>query len=84
MLLQNCYVPTSQSQPLAFAQAITSKLLYGKEHAVRLQGGGFEGTIEAFVPLGELERYTWRMKEIFGKNNVFVLSFRQLGATKIA
>ena len=84
MLLQNCYVPTLQSQPLAFAQAITNRLLKGKEHAVRLQGGGFEGTIEAFVPLESLEEYTWRMKEIFGKNNVFVLSFRQLGATKIA
>ncbi|MBE5817181.1 MAG: galactokinase [Clostridiales bacterium] len=83
-LLQNCYVPTSLSQPLAFAQAITARLLKGTQYAVRLHGGGFEGTVEAFVPLDALEGYTRRMKEIFGNDNVLVLSFRQAGAIKIA
>ena len=46
-----------------------------------MHGGGFAGTILAFVSRDESERYRSTMADVFGERNVFRLSVRASGAT---
>jgi len=48
-----------------------------------VHGGGFAGTIQAFVPLDKLENYKARMESVFGLNACYVLSIRPVGGVKI-
>ena len=78
--LQNCYVKGAQECPVAIALA--KKLLAGKG-AVRVHGGGFGGTILAFVPNEGVEDFTREMNRVFGENACDKLYIRPLGATKV-
>jgi galactokinase len=82
MYNQNVYTcknPTNQ--PLSLALCISEQLLEGKG-AWRVHGGGFAGTIQAFVPDELVGTYTDEMKNIFGDDSCYVLSIRK-GGTKI-
>lgn len=82
MYNQNVYTcknPTNQ--PLSLALCISEMLLEGKG-AWRVHGGGFAGTIQAFVPDELVATYTDAMKNIFGDDSCYVLSIRK-GGTKI-
>lgn len=79
--LQNIYAYEDE-QSIALALAISERLLKGKG-AWRVHGGGFAGTILAFVPLDALDAYTDCMNALFGENAATVLSIRQLGPTEI-
>ena len=82
-LLQNLYStknPLNQSIPLAIA--ISKKVLEGKG-AVRVHGGGFAGTIQAFVPLELVPEYKKTMEEIFGEGSCLELKIRPVGGIKI-
>ena len=84
MLLQNCYPPEAtrdQGIPLALAM---SRELLGGQGACRVHGGGFAGTIQAFVPEGLLPAYLSRMRELFGPGSCHPLRVRQAGATAVA
>ena len=48
-----------------------------------MHGGGFAGTIQAFVPLDLLEEYRTNMEEVFGEGSCYVLSVRSAGGTKV-
>lgn len=48
--------------------------------AWRLQGGGFAGTIQAFVPVHLLEAYRAAMDSVFGEGSCYVLNVRNYGA----
>lgn len=48
--------------------------------AVRVHGGGFAGTIQAFVSKGFCEEYRKQMDTLFGEGACRVLSVRQCGA----
>lgn len=78
-LLQNI-VPTGQTahQEVALALALTEKLLDG-HGACRVHGGGFAGTIQAFVPNEMLEAFRERIESYLGAGCCHVLSFRELG-----
>ncbi|MDR0601260.1 MAG: galactokinase [Treponema sp.] len=52
--------------------------------ACRVHGGGFAGTIQAYLPLGELEAYRQEMEEVFGADSVTVLRIRPVGAAELA
>ena len=83
MYNQNVYTcknPTNQ--PLSLALCVSEQLLSGKG-AWRVHGGGFAGTIQAFVPDELVGEYTDAMKSIFGDDSCYVLSIRK-GGTKIA
>ena len=54
--LQNVSTADRRSQPAMVALAIAEVLLSG-EGAVRIHGGGFGGTIQAFVPQARLESF---------------------------
>ena len=83
MYNQNVYTCKNPSnQPLSLALCVSEQLLSGKG-AWRVHGGGFAGTIQAFVPDALVEEYTDAMKSIFGDDSCYVLSIRK-GGTRIA
>jgi galactokinase len=81
-LLQNCYVGGSTHQGLALALAVSQEILEGKG-AWRVHGGGFAGTIQAFVPNDLLEVYVDRLDRIFGSGACTILSIRSLGSIRV-
>ena len=57
-LCQNVYCSTDvRHQGLSVALALSQSILQGSPGAWRMQGGGFAGTIQAYVPQSLLERY---------------------------
>lgn len=82
-LLQNLYStkkPLEQGIPLALA---VSRALLGYDSNARVHGGGFAGTIQAFVPLDKTEAYRERMDALFGKGSCYVLRIRPVGGIRI-
>lgn len=81
--LQNVYSPSNPSeQGLSLALSLASRAL---EHrgAYRVHGGGFAGTIQAFVPDDLLDNYLKIMSSVFGKDSCYVLNIRPIGGTEI-
>ncbi len=68
--------PQSQAVPIALAEA--EDLLAG-EGAVRVHGGGFAGTIQAFVPNAMLERFRSGMEALLGPGTCHILHIRPMG-----
>ena len=82
-LLQNLYStkhPTRQDLPLAI---MVSKRILGGKGAVRVHGGGFAGTIQAFVPNDLVETYSKEMEKIFGIDTCLKLTIRPVGGVEI-
>ncbi len=79
LYLQNV-VPTGSTrhQELALSLALASRLLQGRG-AVRVHGGGFAGTIQAFVPLELLDGFKAGMEAVLGEGSCQVLSIRPQG-----
>ncbi len=83
MYNQNVYTcKAPKNQPLSLALAVSEQILEGKG-AWRVHGGGFAGTIQAFVPNEMIEEYTAAMKSIFGDDSCYVLSIRPFGGVQI-
>ena len=81
--LQNVFASVSPlQQGLTLALALSQRVLEGKG-AWRVHGGGFAGTIQAFVPLDLLEDYRRELESVFGEGACHVLSIRQAGGTKV-
>ena len=81
--LQNVYAPHNPAeQGLSVALALSEKLLDGCG-AWRVHGGGFAGTIQAYVPFDLLETYRSRMEAVFGEGSSYVLSVRAAGGTRV-
>ncbi len=77
--LQNTWAPTNprqQAVPLALSAA--EELLEGRG-AVRVHGGGFAGTIQAFVPVDLLPKFKAGMEALLGENMCHVLAVRPEG-----
>lgn len=82
-LLQNLYSsskPARQEIPLAIM--MSKRILAGKG-AVRVHGGGFAGTIQAFVPLDMADIYIKEMDRIFGDGSCIRLNIRPIGGVEI-
>ena len=83
MYNQNVYTcKAPKNQPLSLALQISELILSGKG-AWRVHGGGFAGTIQAFVPNDLIKEYTDAMKSIFGDDACYVLSIRPFGGVEI-
>ncbi len=67
--------PRQQAIPLALAEA--ERLLDGG--AVRVHGGGFAGTIQAWVPVDDLEEFKTGMEALLGAGKCHVLHIRPQG-----
>ncbi|MGL1931987.1 MAG: hypothetical protein OCC45_09520 [Desulfotalea sp.] len=78
-LLQNCF-PTGaiNQQPISLALTISDLFLNGKG-ASRVHGGGFAGTIQAYVPSDTVDSYCQFMGNYFGEDNVFPIRIRPQG-----
>jgi galactokinase len=70
-------------QNLALALALSQEYL-GKDGACRVHGGGFAGTIQAYVPLKRMDGYRDSMEGVFGKGCVLDAGIRPEGAVRLA
>jgi galactokinase len=85
-LLQNIYSPKNPGeQGVSLALALTKNFLKANNlsGACRIHGGGFAGTIQAYLPLDKLDEYRKLMEGIFGKGALTVLRIRPLGAAEL-
>ncbi len=81
-LLQNLYVPARDNQEMPLALEMSRRLLKGKG-AWRIHGGGFAGTILAFVRLDVFADYEREMNAVFGSGVVKRLYIRPEGAVEL-
>ena len=78
-LLQNLFVPGGDNQEMPLALEMSRRMLEGRG-AWRIHGGGFAGTILAFVPSDMMERYAKTMDAVFGQGAACALAIRPEGA----
>ena len=81
-LLQNLHVEASDNQEMPLALEMSRRMLAGRG-AWRIHGGGFAGTILAFVPNDLVEKYSEAMDSVFGEHATTVLSIRPEGVVCI-
>jgi galactokinase len=85
-LLQNIYSPgETGAQGLSVALAVSREFFRtrGMKAACRVHGGGFAGTIQAYVPVEAVEDYRARMDALFGAGALSLLRIRQAGAAEL-
>ncbi|MDY6035839.1 MAG: galactokinase, partial [Bulleidia sp.] len=83
MYLQNVLNPTDhQNQALGVALAL-SQMVLKDDGAYRVHGGGFAGTIQAYVPVKKVQEYIQTMESSFGKDCCYILRIRPCGGVKV-
>jgi galactokinase len=83
MYNQNIYpVNNVKEQGVSLALALSDLVLKG-EGAWRVHGGGFAGTIQAFVPNKLLDKYVTTLEHIYGPGSCHKLFIRQAGAGRV-
>lgn len=83
MYNQNVYcVKDASSQSVSLGLCLSEEILEGKG-AWRVHGGGFAGTIQAFVPIDMLDEFKSKMETVFGKGSCYVLSVRPVGGVSV-
>ncbi len=81
--LQNVFAASdTDNQGISIALAMSEDILQG-EGAHRVHGGGFAGTIQAYVPEYLIEKYVARMECVFGKGCSTKIAIRQLPVSRI-
>lgn len=81
--LQNIWsIKEPLEQPLALALALSARLL-GRQGACRVHGGGFAGTIQAFVPIDMIDNYILEMGKVFGTDSVIQLQIRNRSSCEV-
>ena len=70
------------SQPVAYALSLCDTLLRGRG-AYRVHGGGFAGTVQAFVPHDMLETFKQTIEANLGEGSCHVLNVRPYGGIRI-
>ena len=79
--LQNVYTTKNvREQGLSLALCLAERYLAGKSAAWRVHGGGFAGTVQAFMKNGEVPGFRALMDSVFGKGACIVLRIRPEGA----
>ncbi len=81
--LQNVYTTKNVAeQGLSLALCLTEEFLatVEKPSACRVHGGGFAGTIQAFVPTGNAHELAKLMDRVFGEGACHILRIRTKGA----
>ena len=83
MYNQNIFdVVHKDEQVVSLGLALSEMVLKGKG-AWRVHGGGFGGTIQAFVPQDLVEKYIATLEPVFGKGSCHKLFIRAKGAIKV-
>lgn len=82
--LQNVSVSIEpRQQELALALALSRQFLADKKGACRVHGGGFAGTIQAYIREEDYHTYTEMMEEVFGEGSVLDVYIRPYGACEV-
>lgn len=83
MYLQNVFAASDpEHQGLSLALWLAEHHL-GERAAYRVHGGGFAGTVQAFVPKELVEEFSSVMGGVFGADSCHVLSVRPFGGTEV-
>ncbi len=77
------YLKPSRTR-IEFSFSTLSKILGDKGALQSTYGGGFAGTIQAFVPMELLDTFHNEMEAAFGKGKCYILSIRPVGGIEIA
>lgn len=81
--LQNVYTNKDvQNQGVSIGLAVSESIL-GNHGVSRVHGGGFAGTIQAFVENGFVENYREMLDSVFGEGSCHVLKVRPFGGIKV-
>ncbi|MFI3201742.1 MAG: galactokinase family protein [Eubacteriales bacterium] len=84
MYLQNVSVEGSvRNQEVLYALALCDILLDGKG-AFRVHGGGFAGTVQAFVPNDMVDEFATGIERMLGKGACHVVSIRMAGGIELS
>lgn len=79
MLLQNCAsAGSSREQGILLALAMSRRIC--KQAVCRVHGGGFAGTVQAYVPKEHFPEYQRSMEHIFGTESVLPVRIGRPGA----
>jgi galactokinase len=83
--LQNVYTTKNiAEQGLSLALCLCEGFFADGKGAFRVHGGGFAGTIQAYVPAERVEEFTALMDGAFGEGATTDLRIRPVGAARIA
>lgn len=85
-LLQNVYsTKNPASQGITTALALTKNFLNRQSltGSCRVHGGGFAGTIQAYIPIGAMDEYRSCIESVFGAGTVTPLRIRPTGAVEL-
>jgi len=83
MYNQNIFdVVHKDEQVVSLALALSEMILKGSG-AWRVHGGGFGGTIQAFVPQEKLDEYVKTLEHVYGKGSCHKLFIRSKGSVKV-
>lgn len=79
MYLQNIYCSVRPKEQAVSVALATAESALAGEGMSRVHGGGFAGTIQAFVPLAKLDAFRERIESVLGRGCCLVLSIRPEG-----
>ncbi|MBQ9198608.1 MAG: galactokinase [Lachnospiraceae bacterium] len=82
--LQNVYTNHDVEHQNVSVGLCLSELVLGDKGVARVHGGGFAGTIQAFVKNDVVEQYKKAMDDLFGEGSCNVLMIRKYGGIKVA
>ena len=81
--VQNVYANCDvQNQSVSIGLAMSEKII-GRNGVCRVHGGGFAGTIQAFVKDEFVTAYKTEIERVFGKGSCHVLKVRKYGGKKV-
>lgn len=81
--LQNVFAVTKSSEQGVSMGLYTAEKVLGGRGASRVHGGGFAGTIQAFVPEDMLDAFIKAEEAVFGEGSCHRLYIRPVGGTEI-
>ena len=81
--LQNVYANCDiKNQSVSIGLAMSEKII-GENGVCRVHGGGFAGTIQAFIKDEYVANYKEAIEKVFGKGTCHVLKVRKYGGKKV-
>lgn len=83
MYLQNVYASSMpKSQAVSLTLALCDEIL-GDKGSFRVHGGGFAGTVQAFVPNDMVDEFKSKIESVLGEGMCHILSIRPVGGYRL-
>lgn len=82
--LQNVFPLKNPEQQAVVLGLYTAESVLEGKGASRVHGGGFAGTIQAFVPNEKSAEFTEKMEQLFGNGSVYKLYIRPVGGYRVS